>query len=189
MKHVSLRSGRLIAQPNERLFVWNHSQKLWINKVDEWKPSVSCCSAQFNLVFRSCSGHKVIYKSQSIIQTGTRGGFLCVCTADIHLSVSGWPEAKVAARGWKRTNRIHFENTRTYLSTKPNSPVVLKLIQTLLLLIGRVIIYIQCSLSYFRFESLSDSEVSVSFDQFLKENIDVHVLMAEGRVSTLSVVC
>lgn len=55
----------------KRLLVCNHCRERWINKVDEWKRHVSC-SAQFNLVFHSYGGQRVIYKSEMIIQTETR---------------------------------------------------------------------------------------------------------------------
>lgn len=45
----------------KRLSACNHSQEQRIYKEEEWKQCVSYCSAQFNLLFHSCCGQKVVY--------------------------------------------------------------------------------------------------------------------------------
>lgn len=86
----------------------NHSQERWINKVETWKRCVSSCSALLTLVFQSRGGRKVIFKSEIIIQTETQGSFLCVSTADLHLSVSGRPKAERSFSGNEKGQKLYI---------------------------------------------------------------------------------
>lgn len=79
----------LIAQPNEKdslCVILATSGRLILGTSENYV----LAAAQFNLVFHPCGRQKVVCKSSvQIVQTEISRGFLCVSTAELHLSDSG----------------------------------------------------------------------------------------------------